>query len=234
MSTPSIRMKSWVGQVTALCILLGMLLALSLKTHRDAMNHGAPPRPVALGEAYWTIRKENTTLKQDLAQYKAQLEKLAKRQAQGIYGSRDFQRLFDETKAFAGTLPVRGPGVIVILKDSPKVNSSLVSQERLSDYIVHDRDVREVVNELFAAGAEAVSVNGQRLVGNSSIRCVGPVVRVNSTPIAVPFVIKAIGDPDALESALKMPGGPADAAGPDRRARHHLRHALPRPRCYGG
>jgi len=36
---------------------------------------------------------------------------------------------------------------------------------------------------------------------------------VNSTPIAVPFVIKAIGDPDALESALKMPGGPADAAG---------------------
>ncbi len=207
---PPIRGKSWVGQVTALCVILGALLALSLKTHRDAMDHGEPPRPVALGEAYWSVRKENTTLKQDLSRYKAQLERLAKQHAGGVYGTRDFQKLFDETKTFAGTVSVHGPGIVVLLKDSPKRTSSVMSQENLGDYIIHDRDVREVVNELFAAGAEAISVNGQRLVGNSSIRCVGPVVRVNSTPIAAPFVIKAIGDASTLENALKMPGGPAD------------------------
>lgn len=208
--SPSVRGKSWVFQVTSLCIVLGALLALSLKTHRDAMSHGEPPRPVALGEAYWAVRKENAKLKEDLTEYKAQIEKLARKQARGIYATEDFQELFDATKTFAGTLSVHGPGITVLLKDSPKRTTSVMAQDNMSDYIVHDRDVREVVNELYAAGAEAISVNGQRLVGNSSIRCVGPVVRVNSTPIAAPFLIKAIGDPATLESALKMPGGPAD------------------------
>ena len=70
--------------------------------------------------------------------------------------------------------------------------------------IVHDRDVRDV-NGLFASGATAVSVGGQRLVANSSIRCAGPVILVNQQPISVnPIVIHAVGDPEVLSSSLDL------------------------------
>lgn len=210
---PPNRAKSWVSQVTALCIVLGMLLALSLKTHRAAVEHGEPSRSTAVGDAFWSMRNENVKLRKDVADYKARFEKLAKAQAKGVHTS-DLQSLFEETKVFAGTVALHGPGVVVLLKDSPKRTSSLMSQADMGDYIIHDRDVRDVANELFAAGAEAISINGQRLAANSSIRCVGPVVHVNATPIAAPFVLKAIGDPETLENGLKMPGGPAEGLFP--------------------
>lgn len=211
--SPSVRGKSWVFQVTALSIVLGMLLALSLKTHRAALEHGEPSRSTAVGDAFWSMRNENVKLRKDVADYKQRFEKLAKAQAEGVHTA-DFQRLFEETKLFAGTSAVHGPGVVVLLKDSPKRTTSLMAQSDMGDYIVHDRDVREVVNELFSAGAQAISVNGQRLISNSSIRCVGPVVHVNATPIAAPFIVKAIGDPLTLENGLKLPGGPAEGLFP--------------------
>ena len=64
-----------------------------------------------------------------------------------------------------------------------------------------------VVNELLAAGAEAVSINGERVVATTAIRCVGPTILVNNVRSSVPFVIKAIGDPLALEGAMNMNGG---------------------------
>lgn len=210
---PSVRGKSWVWPVFSLCIVLGALLALSLKTHRAAVDHGDPGRISGLGAAFTAMSKESAKLRKDVADYKDRYERLAKAQAAGVH-TKDYQRLFDETKAFAGTVGVHGPGIVVVLKDSPKRTSSLMAQSDLGDYIIHDRDVREVVNELYAAGAEAVSINGQRLVAISSIRCVGPVVRVNSTPVAPPFLIKVVGDPATLENALKMPGGPAEGLFP--------------------
>ena len=67
-----------------------------------------------------------------------------------------------------------------------------------------------MVNELRAAGAEAISLNGQRLIGSSEIRCVGPTVLVNERRLAAPFVISAIGNPQTLESSLKLRGGVID------------------------
>ena len=62
--------------------------------------------------------------------------------------------------------------------------------------IIHDSDVRDVVNELFASGAKGVAVGGQRLIATSPIRCVGPVIRVNQKEISAnPVVIEAVGDP---------------------------------------
>ena len=74
-------------------------------------------------------------------------------------------------------------------------------------YIIHDDDLLRVVNELRSAGAEAISLNGQRLIGSSEIRCVGPTVLVNERRLAAPFVISAIGNPQTLESSLKLRGG---------------------------
>jgi uncharacterized protein YlxW (UPF0749 family) len=207
---PPVRGKVWVWQVTMLCVILGMLLALSLKTQRQAIETNEPTRPAALRAAYRIMKQQNVELEKELGDYKVRVEQLAKKNASGVYGTKDFQRMFEETKMTAGMVAVHGAGIVVVLHDSPKRNPSETRQDVVNDYIVHDRDIREIVNELFAAGAEAISVNGQRLVASSSIRCVGPVVLVNSTQVAAPFVIKALGKPETLENALKLPMGVAD------------------------
>ena len=67
-----------------------------------------------------------------------------------------------------------------------------------------------VVNELKAAGAEAISVNDQRIISTSAIRCVGPVIQVNYQKVATPIVIKAIGNAQYLESAMNIKNGIVD------------------------
>jgi uncharacterized protein YlxW (UPF0749 family) len=102
-----------------------------------------------------------------------------------------------EIRTFAGLTELMGSGVIIKLYDAAEGYSSVD--------IVHDRDVRDVANELFAAGATGVSVGGQRVVANSSIRCAGPVILVNQQPIAVnPIVIQAVGEPKILASSLDL------------------------------
>ncbi len=207
-STPS-RGKGWVFQVTALCIVLGMLLALALRTQRQAAREGIPNRWDILRTEFINLKQQNAKLQKDLADYKTRYEELVKKQAKGET-SAELKAVLRELKLLAGTVAVRGPGVIITLHDSPKKEMSETRPEVMENYIVHDSDIRGVTNELFAAGAEAVSVNGQRLIANSSIRCVGPVVLVNSVQIAPPYEIKAVGAPEALQTALELPGGVAD------------------------
>jgi uncharacterized protein YlxW (UPF0749 family) len=203
--SPPVRGKTWVFQVTALCIVLGMLLALSLKTQRQAVNQGLPTTVPALRSAYRLMKQQNQQIERDLGDYKARYERLAAKQG-GRGSTRDIQRIIDENKMIAGMVAVHGPGIVIQLQDSPK-RPAEAAPEVMSDYIVHDRDIRDVVNELFDAGAEAISVNGQRLIASSSIRCVGSVVLVNRTALGAPFIIKAVGAPETLESGIRMPGG---------------------------
>lgn len=209
---PPVRGKSWIYPVTQLCIVLGVLLAFSLKTQKQAVTEGVSTRSSALWAASRIIKDQNVQLQRELADIKVRYERLAKRQMTGSEedNGKDYQRIVDEAKLFGGMVRAHGSGVVVVLRDSPKRNPSETGQAQIEGYIVHDADIRNVVNELFASGAEVISVNGQRIVGNSSIRCVGPVVLINSTQVAPPFVIKAIGKPDVLAKALELPGGVAD------------------------
>lgn len=102
-----------------------------------------------------------------------------------------------EVKTSAGLAPFSGSGIIVRLYDADESTGM--------GEIVHDFDVRDIVNELFSAGATGVAVNSQRIVTNSSIRCAGPVILVNQKPIAVnPVTIYALGDPEVLDSSLDL------------------------------
>ena len=99
----------------------------------------------------------------------------------------------------SGTTDVKGEGIIITLEDGIT-----------SDALVHDSDVLTLVNELRLAGAEAISVNNQRIITTSAIRCVGPVIQVNYQKVAAPFEIKAIGNAQYLESALTIKNGVVD------------------------
>ena len=116
------------------------------------------------------------------------------------YQKREIVRL----KAFAGDFEMHGKGIKLVLDDS-KIASKPGENPNL--YIIHDDDLLRVINELRAAGAEAIAINGERIVAMSEIRCAGPTLSVNNNRSAPPYEIKAIGNPNNLESALKLRGG---------------------------
>jgi uncharacterized protein YlxW (UPF0749 family) len=115
----------------------------------------------------------------------------------------------EELLAFAGLTEVTGAGVTVTMNDSSTDGGS-----DMNAYLVHAEDLLSVVNELNGAGAKAVSINGQRMVGQSAITCAGSIVMVNGVRVAAPFEIKAVGDPEVMDSALHFPGGVIDNLAP--------------------
>lgn len=126
--------------------------------------------------------------------------------AKNSSGSKAIAAELETMRIAAGVSSVYGEGVVITVTDS----SLLKTGENLSDYIIHDRDLRDVVNELFGAGAEAVSINGERIVTSTAIRCVGNTILINGIRCAPPFKITALGNKDTLESAVNMPGGIAE------------------------
>lgn len=106
-----------------------------------------------------------------------------------------------------GVTDVTGPGLVVRVQDSNI--STLTYMGDPNDLLVHDADLINIVNELFNAGAEAVSINGQRIVSNTAIECEGNVVKINGVKVGNPFEIKAIGYPEQL-SGISRAGGYLD------------------------
>ena len=173
------------------CIILGFMITMQLKSHNQYQTVAAQ-------------RAEELTVR--LKEVEADRDKLAKEldeyRAGRISGAA--QKEMDELKARAGETELEGKGIIFTLDDSKQ---AVKTGENKNLYIIHDEDLLRVVNELRSAGAEAISLNGQRLIGSSEIRCVGPTVLVNERRLAAPFVISAIGNPQTLESSLNLRGG---------------------------
>lgn len=114
-----------------------------------------------------------------------------------------------EKNLVLGLTEVTGTGVKIVLNDST-ISTITNPFINVSDLLVHDGDLINVVNELFNAGAEAISVNGQRLVLTSAIECDGNVIKINGTKVGAPFEILAIGYPEQL-AGLQRPGGTLEA-----------------------
>ena len=102
-----------------------------------------------------------------------------------------------------GLEDVTGPGVIIKITDAKKDFNSMLDP---SSFIVHDLDILNVINELKNAGAEAISINDQRLVPTSGIICGGNIIIVNKEKVGAPFIIKAIGLPEQLAALNRING----------------------------
>ncbi len=104
----------------------------------------------------------------------------------------------EQIKFYNGFTDVRGPGIMLRVSDSTSEDPNLDIMER----IVHDVDIAVLLNDLKAAGAEAIEINGKRIINISEVVCAGPLIRVNAEVIPAPFVIIAIGDMDELYDAV--------------------------------
>lgn len=100
----------------------------------------------------------------------------------------------------AAMTPVRGPAVTVTLDDAPaSVRPDGVDGDLL---VVHQQDIQAVVNALWSGGAEAMTIQGQRVISTTGVKCVGNTVVLHGVPYAPPYVISAIGDQPRLQAAL--------------------------------
>lgn len=118
-----------------------------------------------------------------------------------------------DNKKLLGLTDVTGQGIIIYLDENREVDSSQVAN--ISGYLVHEEDLLYIVNELFNSGADAISINNQRIVSTTSIICDGNIIRINGKMIGVPITIKAIGFPERLDGALTRPGGYLDVMAND-------------------
>ena len=102
----------------------------------------------------------------------------------------------------AGIQPVTGPAISVSLNDSKRSLASLPGEYTADDLVVHQQDVQNVVNAMWAGGAEAMMLQDQRVISTSAVRCVGNTLFLQGRVYSPPYVIQAIGDVSTLRAAL--------------------------------
>ncbi|NLV21887.1 MAG: DUF881 domain-containing protein [Syntrophomonadaceae bacterium] len=197
-------MRSKTGQVSIMivCLVLGIMLAVQFK---NTQNSEVNLRGARTDEVY--VRLMEVTEERDaLAKEVLSLREKVINVSNDNNANRELQEEMQKANMAAGLLPVYGQGIVVTLNDSAR---TVQMGEDPNSLLVHDSDIMSVVSELKASGAEAISVNGERIIAMSEIRCAGTTILVNTNRIAPPFIVKAIGDPQMLESGLTIKGGVA-------------------------
>lgn len=196
--------------LTIVSMALGFMVALSYRQTLTSGSvsiglSGADTAQKSLQTQLTALTSANQQAQNQLAQITAQINQYEQQVTGSNAALKATQKRLEAERILAGATPVQGPGVEVVLMDGTAIGGNT------EQVLTHDWDIRQVVNELFTAGAEAVSINDYRVVATSAVTCIGPVVKVNDHRLGAPFTIDAIGPPQTLESALKIQGGILDA-----------------------
>lgn len=186
------------------CMLLTIGICVQIKTVNDSSTGvGKTKKENELRNNVLKWKEKYESAYNEQNKKEKELEDLRTQVATQDTDSVNLSKELEETNTFLGFNEVSGQGVIVTLKDA---TASTVKGDP-TYYVVHDGDLLEVVNALKNAGAEAISINEQRIVNTTAITCAGNIIKVNGEKIGSPFEIKAIGLTEKLKGALTMPGG---------------------------
>lgn len=136
-------------------------------------------------------------LSDEVAELRTEVDALTDAQTDGVPARPD-----EELLAFwSGRRPAAGPGLTVTLTDATPTGA-LPSWATPNDLVIHQQDLQAVINALWAGGAEAMTLQGERVIATSAFRCVGNVLLLHGRHFSPPYVVQAIGDPEDLEAAL--------------------------------
>jgi len=200
-----VKSKKFIVTITFVCFILGLMFTMQIKT----VNTTAETENVRnkeLQTQYAELKSSYDSLQVTLAEKEKILQEY--RNAETDEETVELlKKELNNALRDAGLKDVRGQGIIMTVEDSILEAGA---DANLNNYLVHDEDLLNLVNELKVSGAEAISINDKRIVTTSAIRCAGTTILVNEERIAPPFVIKAIGDAAVLESAITMRGSYVD------------------------
>lgn len=180
--------KPWQYGLFCICFILGALLMVQLNTERK-IRPSLPTR---------RLNELSSMLKEQEAKRKRLEDELMR--VRNRYSNSVNNTEITKLQTLLGLNAVEGQGLIMTLNDS---NRPLLKGEDPADLLVHFDQLETVVNQLWASGAEAISINDERVVIDSGLSCAGTTILLNTRRIAPPYVIKAIGDPIALASGAQ-------------------------------
>ena len=208
------RSLGWRIGTPVVAVTCGVLLATSA-----ANSGGTDLRPDRYTDLAGLVAEENQEyedLQARVTDLTDDVERLSSQVGSGE--TRRLRRQIEQLEDPAGLRPRTGPGVTITLSDAPEdvINST---SRNLNLLVVHQQDIQAVVNALWKGGAEAVTVQGQRVITTTGIKCEGNAVMLQGVAYAQPYVISGVGDPASLEAAVLqddyVAGYRAAAAVPD-------------------
>jgi len=197
----------WLSLV---CLVLGFMIAYSYSVTAKKEQHERTDREwdreYKLRERLIDQEKTNAELQRQVAQLQKSVRQEEEKLGEQTNNLSNVVSEVEQLRVYIGEVKVKGQGLEVTLADSSKA----LADKNVNNYLVHDGHIQAVLHELYAAGAEAIAINGQRLTTHSYVTCIGPVINVDGTEHPAPFVVTAIGNPDVLQKALNIRGGVVD------------------------
>jgi uncharacterized protein YlxW (UPF0749 family) len=206
---PRRRVIRWQAAVALPLALVGFLVVIQIRNVWEIKRTLRIPS-TQLEELGFVLREQErrrSGLEAQIADLRTRLADYEKAAAEGRSAAVLSNRQLQDMRALAGLTPLEGPGVVVILNDSTRQPRP---GEDPNKTILHYSDLAAVVGELWAAGAEAVAVNGERMISSTGINCVGTTILCNTKRMAPPYTVTAIGDPVHLQEYLRRSGGAMD------------------------
>jgi len=178
-------------------IALGMFASMGLiiKVEEHANSNNSKDRLSVkiqrIKQSVKNIEIQNTYLESEILILNHQLTQ--------IFQAKENQEVIKLSK-LTGMNKIIGSGIVLEVSDSDR---PLQMEENPNFGIIHNTDLLELVNSLWANGAKAISINNQRITNNTDINCIGPTILINKTRVTSPFLIKAIGNPKQLANGVK-------------------------------
>ena len=204
-------MKNWKASLTLgiVCMVLAMAICIQIKTVDN--SNTTVSQTLTSNELRDQILKQKEKYDKSVVELANTEKKLEEMRVQATKNDDQALRIEEQIKLdniLLGLTDVKGPGIEIVLKDNDIVKrENIIGTDNLQFYIIHAGDLITVINDLKNAGAEAIEVNGQRIVNSSSIYCAGNVIKINGEKITSPITIKAIGEPDLLYGSMNILGG---------------------------
>lgn len=190
-----------------MCLILTMMIVVQVKTTNSSnklVSQSLTNNDLRDQVLRWKERYDVTY--SALQASEKRLEQVRQSASENTEGSLEKENELKKNNILIGLTDVSGEGVIVTLKDNTNISSDSTILDP-SYALVHYGDILGIINELRNAGAEAISINDQRVISTTSITCEGNVINVNGEKVSSPFIIKAIGSSIYMNSALIRPGG---------------------------
>lgn len=193
---------SWQVTLGAALLGLGFLIAAQLAAEGPRVRYTTQERSPLI-ETATQLQRRQDELKARILQLREQIQATEHAGEGSAQMVRELNDQLQEARIAAGLIPLTGTGIVLQLEDS---GEPVAPGADAADYLVRARDLRSVVEELWAAGAEAIAVNGERITPTSAIIDVGPSVLVNAAYLAGPYQVTAMGADDLYDRLSASPG----------------------------
>lgn len=195
-----------------MCFILSIAIVIQIKTMNDANSTASQTLlDNKLRDEVLRWKEKYDNISEDLKRSEQRLEEVRTVATQNDTSAQAKQEQLKENNILLGLTDVIGDGVVIELQDgTASETDTFLGIENSSKKIVHYSDLIALVNELNNTGAEAIEINGQRIVNTSAITCEGTVIKVNGEKIGSPFVIKAIGSQGLLYGSVTRIGSYID------------------------